>query len=213
MAFSIRNPELARIEDRYNSLKHIIEEYPILLQEYHKRQEKILEREAKQCSEGDPEVFQSIFSQYLCAFDNTESHLDCFYQSIFVLAYAFYESAIFLLTSKINTKETINAICKSKKITLSKEAEEYIDFLDNRIKVLRNQLIHNNSGNLKQINTIEALCREYSELSLNNDIISLSGTDLLYLSIEKELYVLKELYNKLGYKHKQTKDQKNKESS
>lgn len=213
MAFSIRNPELARIEDRYNSLKHIIEEYPILLQEYHEKQEKILEREAKECSEGDPEVFQSIYSQFLCAFDNTESHLDCFYQSIFVLAFAFYKSAISFLGKKLKTGEFIKAICKSKNINLSKETEKYIDFIDNKVKVLRNQLIHNNYGKPKQINTIKALCREYSELSLNNDIISLSGTDLLNLSIEKELYVLKELYNKLGYKHKQTKDQKNKESS
>lgn len=202
MQFTIRNHILALIEDKARFLEHLIEEYPNFLKEWTEKTDREFQQDAESYANGDPEVSMETYSSWLSAFDENESREDLFYKSMLLMTYAYYESSIDMLAKRTKTKDQIEAICKSNNIELSKEATEAKDDLDSNIRIIRNQLAHNNMGNPQKIDDLMRICKMWNDIRFSNDEIIISGSDFVLDSLKKELVVLRELCQKLGYKHK-----------
>ena len=202
MQFTIRNKDLAKIEDRARFLEHLIEEYSRLLQDWTEKTNRIFLKEAEEYAEEDFEVYSSMYSSMQSAFDENEYREDLFYKSMILMAFSYYESTIGYLAKKANTNELIDAICKSHNYELSKEAKKAKDEINSNIRIVRNQLVHNSMGNPKHVDDLLRICREWSGIHFKDDEITISGSEFVIDSLKKELFILREICNKLGLKHK-----------
>jgi hypothetical protein len=54
----------------------------------------------------------------------------------------------------------------------------------------------------KQEKHIERMSRKWPEISFTDDDISITGSEFILDSLRKEKFILEELCEKLGYKHK-----------
>lgn len=136
------------------------------------------------------------------AFDVDDNKEDMFYQSIFLMCYSYYESCIALLSKIANAKETIKAICNTKNITMSDESLKAIDYLQNDINDLRNNLCHNNFGTYRKVDVLKNLSNQNLGLKYEDDTLSFTGDELIRNTLEKMHVVLHELCEKLGLKTK-----------
>lgn len=205
MVIAVRNPIKAKIEDRASFLKHLLQEYPVLLEKWEKETEREMESFAEECAEGCDEICTSVLSQCMHAFDDDESRKDMFYQAVFLMSFSYYESTVALLSSKTKTREHIKAICKSNNISLTVESEKDIDYIQDEINALRNNIIHNNMGTYKKVDTLKNLAKKWNGLHYENDSIWFTDPEIIEDAINKMHHVLSELCDKLGYKTKFTK--------
>lgn len=202
MQFTIRNQILAQIEDRASFLEHLLGEYPRLLAEWTGKMDKSLKQDAEAFAEGDPDVFLDTYSSNLSAFDENEYREDMFYKAMLIMIYAYYESAISYLAKKTKTNGHLDDICKECKIELSEEAKEANSCIYSDIRIIRNQLVHNNMGYPQHRNDLLRICKEWPNVRFCDDEITITGADFILDSLKKEKMVLCELYQKIGYKHK-----------
>lgn len=205
MQFTIRNEKLAEVEDRASFLEHLIEEYPRLLKEWTEKTDKAFQQDAEQFADGDIDLYFSIYSSMQTAFDDNEYREDLFYQAMLIMTYSYYESFICSLSRKTKTNTLIDAICKSNNIELSKEAKEAINNINSNIRIVRNQLVHNNMGTPQRVDDLMRISKEWEDVHFMKDEISVSGPHFILDSLKKEEMVLKELCVKLGFKHKRVK--------
>lgn len=190
---------MAKVEDRENYLRFILEEYPTLLKHWEEQQEAEFARIAKEDSEGDREIECDIYNSLLRSLDNFDDKKDMFYQSVFLMCYSCYESCVSLLSKGANSKESICAICKTKNITLSEEALKSIDFLQGNMKVLRNNICHNNFGTFRKVDVLKKIAAENIGIDYSNDILSITDPQIIMLLLDKMHIVLHELCEKLSY--------------
>ena len=202
MHCTIRNEFLAKVEDRASFLEHLIGEYPRLLQEWTEKTDKIFQQVAEQYAKGDKEVYLSNYFSMQSAFDDNEYREDLFYQAMIIMVYSYYESSIRWLSRKVKTKELIEAICKSNNIDLSKDAKDAVNNVNSTIRIVRNQLVHNNAGTPQRIDDLIKISKEWEDVNFMNEEISISGSNFILDSLKKEVLVLTELCDKLGFKHK-----------
>lgn len=201
MICTIRNEILAKIEDRASFLEYLIKEYPSLLEEWTEKTNKEFEKEAVEESDGDYEIYSSIYNSFLSAFDDIENREDMFYKAMLLMTYSYFESTVAFLGKKIHIGDLIDAICKSHNFILSDEAIEAKEDINSNIHVLRNQIAHN-IMEPRQIINLERISKNWPEIHIFNDEIKIVGSDFILNSLKKEVLVLKELCQKLGYKHK-----------
>ena len=202
MAFSVQDPTLSMIKRKAQILEKLICQYPKLLEELNKELFIQFKEEAIQNACDDKEIENSIFFEKMKAFDDDEDMKNIFYQSMLLMVYAYYESATNLLAKEARTKQIIKAICSSKNITLSKEAMNDIDFIDDEVNALRNNICHNNSGTPRKIDVLHRIAQKSNEIHFNEDVISITGPNYILNVLEKESKILLELADKLGYKNK-----------
>lgn len=203
MAVSLRDPIKAKIDDRVSFIKYLLQEYPSLLDKWEKDTQKEMETYADECAGGDEDIRLSILSNYMKAFDGNENRKDMFYQAILVMAFSYYESAVTLLSQHANSKEHIKAICASKNITLSAETQRHIDYLQEDINALRNNIAHNNFGTYRKIDTLNKLAEKWDGVHYSDDTITLTDSAIIEDALEKMHHVLSELCDKLGYRNRQ----------
>ena len=201
MKYVKRSQTLSLIEDRERFLEHLIKEYPSLLRNWTEKEDKKFQKEADFFADGDDEIYMSTYSSWLSAFDENEYREDLFYKSMFIMAYAYYESSIKMLAKKVKTKELIDAICKSNNIVLSQESVEAKDFLDTIIRTIRNQLVHNNMSIYRKTEDVVNISKIWSDIHFVNDEITITGSDFILDFLKKELMILKEICEKIGFKH------------
>ena len=101
MAFSLRDPVLANIDDKALIIESIINHYPYLLKEWEDKQDKEYRKIAKESSDGDKEVELSIYFQMRNALDIDYDLCDIFYQSMLIMVVSYYESMITMLSKTI----------------------------------------------------------------------------------------------------------------
>lgn len=193
MAFKVRHPILAKVEDKENYLRYILEEYPTLLKNWEERQEAEFARIAKEDSEGDREIECDIYNSLLRSLYNCDGKQEMFYQSVFLMCYSCYESCVSLLSKGANPKESINAICKTKNITLSEEVLGSIDYLQSDMKVLRNNICHNNFGTFRNVDVLKKIAAENIGIEYSNDILSITNPQIIILLLDKMHIILHEL--------------------
>ncbi len=208
MRFTIRNHVLAQVEDRARFLEHLIEEYPRLLKEWTDKTDNEFKQDAEEYSDGDRDMFSSIYSSMQTAFDENEYREDLFYKSMLLMTYAYYESTVSYFARKVKTNEIINAICRSNNIELSSDAKEAVANISSNIRIVRNQLIHNNMGNPQHVDDLLRISNKWDGIDFANDEITISKPDFVLDSLRKELLVLSELSLKMGYKHKKVQTSK-----
>lgn len=206
MICTIRNKILAKIEDMASFIKYLIEEYPRLLSEWAEKTDKEFQEKAEKYANGDPEVYSSIYGSFLSAFDENESREDIFYKAMLIMTYSYYESAIDYLGKGINANTHpiafIDEICKSKHIILSSKAQDAKSNIQSGIHIIRNQLVHHNMKTKGHVNDLNRICKEYQEISYEEGELTIAGNRFILDSLENESFVLKELCEKMGYKHK-----------
>lgn len=202
MAFVVRHPITAQVDDRAMYLRYLIEEYPSLLNNWERRQEQEFARIAKEDSDGDSEIEHSIYMSLLNAFDDDDARQDLFYQSLLIMCFSYYESCIALLSKQANAKESIKAICNTKNIVLSEETKEAIEYIQGDINDLRNNICHNNFGTFRKVDTLKRIASENIGIDYTNDTISITKPTLIISALDKMHMVLHELCEKLGYKSK-----------
>ena len=202
MAFSIRDPLLAKIKDKASIIAQLILSYPKLLEEWEIEQENKFRNEAKEIAEGDNEIESSIYRQLISTFDDDEDLRDVFYQSMLLMSVSYYESMVNLLSKEAKTKDLILAICAKRNITLSPEVLSDIEYIDDEVMALRNNICHNNSGTPRKTDLINRIANSSEEISFTNDVISITGPNYILDVLKKEVGILTEIAKKLGHKNK-----------
>lgn len=202
MAIVLRHPIAAKIEDRASFLSSLLKEYPKFLNEWENNAEKEFAQIAKDNSDGDIEVESTIYSSLCSAFNDNADKMNMFYQSVFLMCYSYYESCVAQLSRNANAKESIFAICKSKSISLSDESLEAINYLQNDINDLRNNICHNNLGTFRKTDTLKRLSELNIGFEYNDHTLTFTDSKLIIDVLDKMHMVLHELCEKLGYKTK-----------
>ena len=208
MKFTIRDKVLAQIEDRAAFLEHLLEEYPRLLRDWTDKTEQSFKKEVENIADDDREICSSIYHSLLSGFNENEYREDIFYKAMVLMVYSYYEGIIEYLIRKTNSDDQVKVLCRANNIELSKEAEQAKEDVRLNIRNLRNHLAHNNLMSSKQKEHIKRISKQWPEISFTDDDISITGSDFILDSLRKEKVVLKELCEKLGYKHKRVQTDK-----
>lgn len=201
MICTSKNLILAQVEDRAAFLRDLIEEYPRLLSEWTERTDMSFKEVAEEYAEGDSEVYHDTYRSFLSAFDEKEYREDMFYKAMLIIVYSYYDGVIEYLGGKTKSDDQIEQICKDNNIELSEEAKEAKERLKMDIRNLRNHLVHNNLMSSKQSEHIKRISKKWPEIQFSDDDVMITGSDFIIDSLNKEELVLKELCDKLGYKH------------
>ena len=155
--------------------------------------------------DGKPTFSSGLIYASMCnAFNDDVGKENLFYQSIFLMCYSYYESCVAQLSKESNAKETIKAICCSKNISLSEESLKAIDFLQNDIRVLRNNICHNNFGTYRKTCALQRLSDQNIGFEYDDKALTLTFSDSKFVMslLDKIHMILSELCEKLGYKTK-----------
>lgn len=199
---TIRDRIKQRIDDQFQYLEMMIERFPILLENYKKEQESEFKIIASEVADGDKEIEYSVHSELSKALDSLPLENEMFNSAMLLIIYSYYESVINLLAKDIGTKQQIDAICQTKKITISDEIQKEIDFLDDNVRYLRNQIAHNNNGTFRKEAKLLNIISSFDDLCLNDDIICIKNKRFLLNILQREYNVLSFLSKELGLKTK-----------
>ena len=192
MSFSVRNPILARIEDNMSFIKSLLDNYPTLLTAWEKNQQKIFQKQADKIANGDQEVRKTILNDFYTAFDNVEDMKNLFYQSVFLMAYSYYDASLGLFEGSIRNNVIKN---KCKHLHLKKETLKNISFIYNTVRPLRNHICHNNSGSYdKDMRIMMKIVSGYNDIHYEDKVISFSSDSFINTTLEKIYSVLKSIY-------------------
>ena len=200
MAIALRHPITARVDDRASFLRSLLEEYPRFLNEWENSTEEEFAQTAKDNADGDKEIEHTIYSSLCSAFNDNAYRMNMFYQSVFLMCFSYYESCVAQLSKNTKTKEAIQAICKSKNISLSEESLNAIDYLQNDINDLRNNICHNNFGTYRKTNSLKRLSELNIGFDYDDNTLIFTDSKLIIDALDKMHAVLNELCDKLGYK-------------
>ena len=200
MAIALRHPIAATVNDRASFLRYLLTAFPKFLAEWENKAEKEFLQIAKDNSDGDIEVESTIYSSLCSTFNDNADRMNMFYQSAFLMCYSYYESCVAQLSKNTKTKEDIQAICKSKNISLSEESLNAIDYLQNDINDLRNNICHNNFGTYRKIDSLKRLSELNVGFYYDGNTLFFTNPKLIIDALDKMHAVLNELCDKLGYK-------------
>lgn len=200
MAIALRHPIAATVNDRASFLRYLLTAFQKFLAEWENKAEKEFSQIAKDNSDGDIEVESTIYSSLCSAFNDNADRMNMFYQSAFLMCYSYYESCVAQLSKNTKTKEAIQAICKSKNISLSEESLNAIDYLQNDINDLRNNICHNNFGTYRKIDSLKRLSELNVGFDFDGNTLFFTNPKLIIDALDKMHAVLNELCDKLGYK-------------
>lgn len=200
MAIALRHPIAATVNDRASFLRYLLTAFLNFLAEWENKAEKEFSQIAKDNSDGDIEVESTIYSSLCSAFNDNADRMNMFYQSAFLMCYSYYESCVAQLSKNTKTKEAIQAICKSKNISLSEESLNAIDYLQNDINDLRNNICHNNFGTYRKIDSLKRLSELNVGFDFDGNTLFFTNPKLIIDALDKMHAVLNELCDKLGYK-------------
>ena len=204
------NPILEQIEDRAKYIQDLVHEYPRFLKKWSEETDKSFQEIASEYAEGDPDVFYGTYSSFLPAFEEDDCRRDIFYKAMVLMVYSYYEGIIEFLVRKTKSDDLVELICKVNNIELSDEAKKAKEHIKNSIRHLRNHLAHNNLMSSKQIEYIKTISEKWPEIRFSDDDITINGSDFILKCLEEEEFVLKEICEKLGFKHKRTNVSKQK---
>ncbi len=199
MAIALRNPITAKVDDRASFLRTLLEEYPRFLNGWENSTEEEFAQIAKDNADGDKEIEHTIYSSLCSVFNDNADRMNMFYQSVFLMCYSYYESCVAQLSKNTKTKESIQAICKSKNISLSEESINAIDYLQNDINDLRNNICYNNFGAYRKTNSLKRLSELNIGFNFDDNTLIFTDSKLIIDVLDKMHMVICELCKKRIY--------------
>lgn len=200
MAIKVRDIFLAQVQDKADFIEFILDEYPSIYNEWVAKQDKKFRNEAELCSDGDWEIEESIYKNLSEIFDKNSNCKELFYQSMFLIAFAYYDGVIEFFRKEVSRKNIIDSICKKYNKNLSKEAKEALSFIEDEVKHIRHNICHNNMGTIRNEDKVKDLCKKYDGLQYENDIIAIETSDFIKLFLQKARILLTELCEITGHK-------------
>lgn len=200
MTIKVRDKFLAQVQDKADFIEFILDQYPSIYHEWAAKQDKEFRKEAELRSDGDWEIEESIYKNLSEIFDKNSNCKDLFYQSMFLMAFAYYDGVIEFFRKEVSRKNIINSICKKYNMPLTKEAVESLNFIEYKAKHIRHNICHNNMGTTRNENKVKDICKKYNGLQYENDIIAFESSDFIKLFLQKVRILLTELCEITGHK-------------
>lgn len=202
---SVRHPIRARIEDQSSFLFILLEKFPFLIEEWEKRCLDDFRKASKDISDEDTEIEIDCYNQMAESLGDKENECNIFYQSIMIMVCSYYESILIRILKEeglknIKPAEIIKELCKVKNIQLSEECLEKMQYLDDYIRPLRNQLCHNNNGTPKNVKILKKIAETNDDVNFEDGEIRIIQKDFVAKSLNRVYSVLSELSDKLDYK-------------
>lgn len=211
MPFKLLHPIKSKIYNQYQLIESLISDFPDMQRLWHRKMEAIFRHEASEISEGDKEIQISEFLQMSRLFEEQRDY-NYFYNAMLILVFSYYEDLMISIhnnefpNSLTDTIPMMSDFCNKKGITLSSDSKNNVDFIYNKVRLLRNYIAHSKWGRQKNspsdIATIKSLEADYPDIHLDDNSIFLSGNTFLLAALKKEKAVLLELSEKLGYTNK-----------
>ena len=147
--FANTHPIKQLINSQYDFLSSMMEHFPNLHDEWKHKQELEVERFAKENSEGDDEVYRSIYNTEISRIDSCDEEEQLFNQAMLIMVYSYYESLLLRLAQGCNAQNSRpSVIADLNGVSLDGEYKMIADYLYNVILPLRNEVCHNNNGTL-----------------------------------------------------------------
>lgn len=208
---SIPNHIRLLITNQYSFLSSMLYKFPFLHSRWIEEQEKEVKELANSESNGEFEIYQSIYQSEMSKFDCCFDEELLFNQAMLIMAYSYYESILM----RIAKEETLQSsrpseIAGKHGVTLDYECIEISEYLHNTILPLRNQLCHNNNGTLFARNkdnkkdeklNIQKLV-ESDKIEIEDGRIYIKNSHFIQETLDKEYRLLIRLADICGYKTK-----------
>ncbi len=214
MPFTILHPIKSKIYNQCQLIKSLISDFPNMQSLWHKKMSLIFRREANEISEGDKEIKASEFLQMSHFYDDQRDYEGCFYNAMLILVFSYYEDLMICIHNyefpncQTDKMPKMSEFCAKKGIELSSKAKESVEFIYNKVRLLRNYMAHSKWGrqdnSSSEVATLKSLEVEYSDIHIDSTSIYLLGNTFLLDALTKERDVLLELSDKLGYTNKST---------
>lgn len=197
------------MEYQKNFLRNMIDMFPDIYQSWSDKEYSNFQNIAKQSSDGFREVENTIYNYYDDLFQSQFSGVtSLFYNAMLVMTYSFYEEFINKIAndkekgfecSSQDSYKKITCLMDSKNKKFSQKCLNDIKYINKYIRILRNDICHNNAGTLKHKKEIKELCNRQKDVIIDQDIILITGKDFILDVLNKEFLILSELVNKLEY--------------
>ncbi len=202
--FAISHPIKRKIDHQHAFISQLLDRFPTLYKEWEDGLQKDFKQQAKEFAEGDQEIEWDTYRNMSSWLESQYEEIPLFYNSMAISIYSYYENIIRLIAQECGTKELLNAICETKGIKLSSDLQSFIDSIDSEMKVVRNQICHNNAGTSKasKFKCLESLSSREKEICFEDGVLSIHGDEYLKKMLEQEYKILSTLAEKLGYKSK-----------
>ena len=214
MPFTLLHPIRSKIYNQYQMIEFLISDFPYMQSLWHKKMTLSFRRESSEISEGDKEIMKSEFLQMASSYEGQRDYDGYFYNAMLVLVFSYYEDLIISIhNSEFPNSQTdkipkMSDFCAKKGIKLSSESMDSVEFIINKVRLLRNYITHSKWGRhdniSSEIATLKSLEEEYTDIYMDSSSIYLLGNTFLLKALIKERDVLLELSDKLGYTNRST---------
>lgn len=205
---SIPHPIRLLITNQYQFLSSMLDKFPFLHDRWIEEQERDAKELANIESNGDLEIYQSIYHSEISKLESCYDENQLFYQAMFLMIYSYYESILMRIAKEeaLRTSRP-NDIAGKHGVILDYEYIEISEYLHNTILPLRNQLCHNNNGTLFARNrdnkkdeelNIQKLV-ECNNIEIEDGRIYIRDSHFLQETLDKEYRLLIRLADICGY--------------
>ena len=209
--FAVRNPVWAKIQDRKTFILSIIESFPCMKKAYEDKVVAEIDDTARCTAEGDKEIEDSIKRQLQHSFYDCQDYENVFLQAMLIMVYSYYENCANLIKNETCTNsndgqvkgksDVVTYVCDVKNVNLPCNIKEDKSFLYEKVRELRNFLVHNNSTapkDQKQRDAIDSITRTYREIKYEDSEIIITDKRCIIDILEKEYRVLKHICQTIG---------------
>lgn len=208
---SIPHPIRLLITKQYSFLYSMLYKFPFLHAKWIEEQEKDAKKLANRESNGDFEIYQSIYKSEMSKFESCTDEEQLFYQGTFIMVYSYYESILMRISKEEGLKSSRPSDIAGKYgVKLDYEYIEISEYIRNTILPLRNQLCHNNNGTLFTRNkdhkeneklNIQKLI-DYNSIEIEDGVIYIKDSRFIQETLYKEYRLLIKLADICNYKTK-----------
>lgn len=188
-----RNYFSALVEDKISFIEYLLSLYPLIYKEWLEKEDKHLEKIAKDYADNDKEIEASTLSSLREQLYFTEETPDLYYQALLILSYSHFESSITALAKKCSCQVSVDAICETTHHDLSSQSRKALDFIRNRIRTIRNNIVHNNFGTIRQEQEIIDITKDYQCLIFDGESITIVSPKIIEDTLQKLRILLREL--------------------
>lgn len=203
--FAVQHPIRQLLNSQYEYLSLMIARFPYLLEEWNHKQEKEAELVAKAVSEGDPEIYSSVFNSELSRLSTSCEEEQLFNQAMLIMVYSYYESTVYRIAKESGVSPRPSEIAKKHKTTLTQNGMNISKYIYDYIRPLRNQLCHDNNGTLfsqcpdEDKSHVLELAKE-KKIRIDDDTLYIIDRAFIKKTLQDEHNLLIELANICGYK-------------
>ena len=201
-----RDNFLGLIENREQFIRYMVDFYPNLLDNWEKEELNKIAKISQDVGGGDKEIESSVFRSESAKLDFKADMENLFYQACFIIAYAHFESTVNSLYKKATVKEKIDLICKRNNKNLSSKAEKAKEWLTKEGSLVRNNLIHNNTGTIRNKEKIKDIVNsrngEETGMYFDGESIAFQSPEYINKLLKNSHIILEELCNMEGHTKK-----------